>query len=122
MCSRSCWRRGRSTSPSSARDFPDARVVELTRHYRWPRGDRIFRAARRLIEHNAGRLKRRLRADGLRGTGEPVRVILAGDERHEAQAIVAEIERLHREEGVALSQIAVLYRVNTLSRSPCSTA
>ncbi len=99
-----------------ARDFPDARVVELTRHYRWPHGDRIFRAARRLIEHNAGRLKRRLRADGLQGTGEPVRLILARDERHEAQAIVREIERLHREEGVALAQIAVLYRVNTLSR------
>jgi DNA helicase-2/ATP-dependent DNA helicase PcrA len=97
-----------------AREFPDARVIELTRHYRWPRGDRIFKAARRLIEHNVQRLKKR--ADGLQGTGEPVRLLIARDELSEAQAIVREIERLWKAEGIDLSQIAVLYRVNTLSR------
>ena len=97
-----------------AREFPDARVIELTRHYRWPRGDRIFKAARRLIEHNVQRLKKR--ADGLQGTGEPVRLLIARDELNEAQAIVREIERLWKAEGIDLSQIAVLYRVNTLSR------
>jgi DNA helicase-2/ATP-dependent DNA helicase PcrA len=67
-----------------------------------------------LIEHNVQRLKKR--ADGLQGTGEPVRLLIARDELNEAQAIAREIERLWKAEGVDLSQIAVLYRVNTLSR------
>jgi len=95
------------------RDFPKARVIELRRHYRWPQGDRIFKAARHLIAHNTLRAK----SDELPidGRGEPIRLILARDEREEAQAVAREIGRLW-EEGIDLSKIAVLYRVNTLSR------
>ena len=97
------------------RDFPGARVIELRRHYRWPSGDRIFKAARRVIAHN----RQRVKSDGaalLQGRGEPIRLCPARDERAEAEAIAREIERLWRAEGVELSGIAVLYRVNTLSR------
>jgi DNA helicase-2/ATP-dependent DNA helicase PcrA len=97
------------------RDFPGARVIELRRHYRWPSGDRIFKAAQRVIAHN----RQRVKSDGaalLQGRGEPIRLCLARDERGEAEMVARGIERLRRDEGVELSQIAVLYRVNTLSR------
>ena len=94
-------------------DFPHARVIALKRHYRWPHGDRIFKAAQRLIAHNTQRAPEKEFL--IEGTGEPIRVLVARDELEEAQAIAREIARLE-EEGMDLSQIAVLYRINTLSR------
>ena len=95
-------------------DFPNARVIALKRHYRWPHGDRIFKAAQRLIAHNTQRAREKEFL--IEGTGEPIRVLVARDELEEAQAIAREIARLEEQEGVDLSQIAVLYRINTLSR------
>lgn len=95
-------------------DFPHARVIALKRHYRWPYGDRIFKAAQKLIAHNTQRVREKEFL--IEGTGEPIRVIVARDELEEAQAIAREIARLEGQEGVDLSQIAVLYRINTLSR------
>lgn len=95
------------------RDFPNAEIVELRQHYRWPQGDRIFRAARSVIAHNASRAKK---GDAhFQGEGEPIRYLLARDEREEALAVADEIVRLHSD-GVGLDEIAVLYRVNSLSR------
>jgi len=97
------------------RDFPQARVIELKKHYRWPRGDRIFKAARSLICHNTMRVKSNT-SDQIAGHGEPIRLYLARDEREEAEAVAQEIARLWQAEGIALGRIAILYRVNTLSR------
>ncbi len=97
------------------RDFPRARVVELRRHYRWPHGDRIFKAARQLITHNTLRVKSKEFAS-LKGQGERIRLYVANDELDEAQAIAHEIAHLWQGGGIDLNQIAVLYRVNTLSR------
>lgn len=95
------------------RDFPDAQIVELRQHYRWPQGDRIFRAARNVIAHNASRAKR---GDAhFQGEGDPIRYLLARDEREEALAVADEIIRLWTD-GVRLDRIAILYRVNSLSR------
>jgi len=95
------------------RDFPGAAIVELRQHYRWPQGDRIFRAARNVIAHNASRAKK---GDAhFRGEGDPIRYLLARDEREEALAVADEIIRLWTD-GVGLDRIAVLYRVNSLSR------
>lgn len=97
-------------------DFPRAQRIELVRHYRWPQGQRILRAASRLIEHNVQRAKAR-RQDGLFGQlGLPIRLYPASDERDEAEFVAHEIDRLRRDEGVNLNNIAVFYRVNTLSR------
>lgn len=98
-----------------SRDFPDAKIVELKTHYRWPRGDRIFKAARRMITHNRERVKTS-DAD-LRGRGDPIRLIVTRDEREEAWAVAREIARLRQLEGLDLNKIAILYRVNTLSRA-----
>jgi len=95
------------------RDFPNAKIVELRQHYRWPQGDRIFRAARNVIAHNASRAKK---GDAhFQGEGDPICYLLARDEREEALAVTDEIIRLWTD-GVGLDRIAILYRVNSLSR------
>jgi len=96
-------------------DFPRARVIELRRHYRWPQGDRIFKAARQLIAQNTQRVKSKNWAQ-VQGQGQPIRLYVARDELDEAQAVAQEIARLRQTHGMDLSQMAVLYRVNTLSR------
>ena len=69
------------------RDFPDARVVRLEQNYR--SSQRILDAANAVIEHNAGRIEKRLWSD--LGSGEPVRVIEAEDEHDEARIVAARI-------------------------------
>ena len=69
------------------RDFPDARVVRLEQNYRSTQ--RILDAANAVIEHNAGRIEKRLWSE--LGSGEPVRVIEAEDEHDEARIVAARI-------------------------------
>ncbi|HUQ29382.1 MAG TPA: 3'-5' exonuclease, partial [Usitatibacter sp.] len=49
------------------------------------------------------------------GKGEPLRVYAAANDNEEARFIVDEVKALHRE-GMALSEIALLYRSNAQSR------
>ncbi len=96
-------------------DFPNARIIELRTHYRWPEGDRIFKAARDLISHNSMRVKSKDSAH-LSGEGETIQIYAARDQADEARAVAREIYRLWQMEGIDINEIAVLYRVNTLSR------
>ena len=93
------------------RDFPDARVVRLEQNYR--SSQRILDAANAVIEHNAGRIEKRLWSE--LGTGEPVRVIEAEDEHDEARIVAARIGALI-EGGSSAADIAVFYRTNAQSR------
>ena len=93
------------------RDFPDARVVRLEQNYR--SSQRILDAANAVIEHNAGRIEKRLWSE--LGNGEPVHVIEAEDEHDEARIVAARIGSLI-EGGSSASQIAVFYRTNAQSR------
>jgi DNA helicase-2/ATP-dependent DNA helicase PcrA len=93
------------------RDFPDARVVRLEQNYR--SSQRILDAANAVIEHNAGRIEKRLWSE--LGNGEPIRVIEADDEHDEARIVAARIGALI-EGGSSASQIAVFYRTNAQSR------
>jgi DNA helicase-2/ATP-dependent DNA helicase PcrA len=94
-------------------DFPKAKVVRLRLNYRSPR--RILRAAQTLIENNELRKEKELEA--IKDEGPPIRLYAALDGLDEAHYVAAEIERLRQIEGVELGEIAVLYRVNTLSRA-----
>lgn len=96
-------------------DFPNAKIVELRKHYRWPEGDRIFKASRHLISHNSMRVKSEESAD-LSGDGDTISIYPARDQVDEAQSVANEIYRLWQYENVDISNIAILYRVNTLSR------
>ncbi len=93
------------------RDFPDARVVRLEQNYR--SSQRILDAANAVIEHNAGRVEKRLWSD--LGAGEPIRVVEAEDEHDEARIVAARIGGL-LEAGSSASEIAVFYRTNAQSR------
>jgi DNA helicase-2/ATP-dependent DNA helicase PcrA len=94
------------------RDLPGARTVLLERNYR--SGARILRAAEAVIAKNRQRVDKRLVAH--REDGEKVRVVRAADPHDEADVVAQEVERWRRRGG-RLSGVAVVYRVNALSRT-----
>lgn len=94
------------------RDFPGAKTVVLDQNYRSTA--QILRASNGLITNNLKRKPKNLWTD--RDRGEPVRIHLHGDEKQEAAFLLSEIESLCRK-GYRYGQIALLYRVNALSRT-----
>lgn len=94
-------------------DFPRAKVVRLRFNYRSP--GRVLRAAQALIRNNEIRKEKELLT--VKGEGPPLCLYAALDGVDEAQYIAAEIEHLRRSGGLNWGEIAVLYRVNTLSRT-----
>ena len=92
-------------------DFNVPKVIKLEQNYR-SHGN-ILDAANALIQNNDGRLGKNLWTS--EGSGEPIRVYNAPTDFDEASFIVEEIKSL-RDEGVELSQIALLYRSNAQSR------
>ncbi len=97
------------------RDFATAdrpvRLIKLERNYR-SHGN-ILDAANALIRHNQGRLGKNLWTS--EGAGEPVRAFAAPTDLDEA-AFVVDIVRNIVDEGIPLSEAAVLYRSNAQSR------
>lgn len=92
-------------------DFAISKVIKLEQNYR-SHGN-ILDAANILISHNNGRLGKNLWT--AEGHGEPVRVYHAITDIEEAAFIVDEIKALQAD-GLALSNIALLYRSNAQSR------
>ncbi|MCF7889641.1 UvrD-helicase domain-containing protein [Candidatus Bipolaricaulota bacterium] len=92
-------------------DYPDARVVHLSRNYRSKKP--ILRAANAIIENN--KLRKQKEMEPERGEGKSITIYNATDEEDEADFLVRQINKL-RENGAELGEIAVLYRVNPLSR------
>ncbi len=85
------------------RDYPGARVVELTENHR--SGERILAAAQAIVVDGAAR------AGQLRGRpGGEVRFWRCRSERAQAQAVAAEAERLIVRVGVEPADICVLVR------------
>ncbi len=93
------------------RDFAVERVIKLEQNYR-SHGN-ILDAANALIRQNRARLGKNLWTSD--GAGELLRLHQASSDADEAAFIVEEIRTL-RAEGVALSEIALLYRSNAQSR------
>ncbi len=93
-------------------DFKGAKVYKLEENYRSK--EPILRVANALIEHNRSRLGKKLIST--RGSGDEVAVLHSLDESDEARVIASRIQKLLAS-GVKASEIAVLYRVNVLSRS-----
>src|SRR5262245_6156566 len=93
------------------RDFAIERVIKLEQNYR--SHGHILDAANALIGHNRRRLGKNLWT--AEAKGEPLRVFEAATDLDEAGFIVDEVRAL-RVDGVALSNIAVLYRSNAQSR------
>ena len=93
-------------------DFKNAEVFKLEENYRSK--SPILKVANALIEHNRSRLGKKLIPT--RGGGEDVSVLNSNDENEEARKIAANINKL-LDSGVSANDIAILYRVNVLSRS-----
>ena len=93
------------------REYANGSVIKLEQNYRSQ--GRILEAANALIHHNSKRLGKDLWTDA--GEGEPLRVYEALTDTDEAAFILQEAKSL-RAEGVALSEIALLYRSNAQSR------
>ncbi|MCS4292110.1 DNA helicase-2/ATP-dependent DNA helicase PcrA [Comamonas sp. BIGb0152] len=94
------------------REFDVRQQIKLEQNYR--SYSNILDSANALISHNSNRLGKNLRTD--QGPGEPVRVSESATDMAEAQWMVEEIKSLVKSDGVARSEIAVLYRSNAQSR------
>ncbi|WP_265946565.1 UvrD-helicase domain-containing protein [Dechloromonas sp. A34] len=93
------------------RDYAGDNIIRLEQNYR-SHGN-ILAAANALIKNNRERLGKNLWTDA--GDGEPIRAFEAYSDIDEARFIVEEIRELVRD-GVAPTQIALLYRSNAQSR------
>ncbi len=93
------------------REFAHSNVIKLEQNYR--SHGHILTAANTLISQNAHRLGKNLWT--AEGEGEPIRIFEAYSDQDEASFVVDEVKALNRE-GVALSDMALLYRSNAQSR------
>ena len=93
-------------------DFLGAKVFKLEENYRSKAP--ILKVANTLIEHNRSRLGKKLIST--RGEGEDITILNSNDENEEARKIAQKIQKL-LDSGIRAKEIAILYRVNVLSRS-----
>jgi ATP-dependent DNA helicase Rep len=97
-------------------DFPQLKVIKLEQNYRSTSA--ILRAANNVIGPNPKLFPKNLWSD--LGEGEPVRVVDADNEEHEAERAVARIQSLRAQGAIASTgeqykawrDFAVLYRAN----------
>jgi DNA helicase-2/ATP-dependent DNA helicase PcrA len=93
------------------REFQVKNRIKLEQNYR--SHGHILDAANALISNNVERLGKNLRTDA--GQGELIRIQEADSDLQEAQWLVEQIKELTRQ-GIASSEIALLYRSNAQSR------
>ncbi|WP_297997234.1 UvrD-helicase domain-containing protein [uncultured Campylobacter sp.] len=107
------WRGARIENILNFKDqFSNVKFIKLEQNYRST--DEILNAANELISHNKNRLGKSLTS--MNGGGEKIEILHSSEESIEAAKIAEAIKKL-LSSGVAPSQIAVLYRVNALSRA-----
>lgn len=95
-----------------ADNFQTCKTVKLETNYRST--EPILKAANTLIEHNSTRLGKKLTSH--KGSGDEIKLLHSLDESMEAKAIAKEVQKL-LDSGTDPDEIAVLYRINALSRS-----
>jgi len=94
------------------RDFPDARTVRLEQNFRSTR--LILNSADALIVHNTQRKHKELITD--QSEGAPVQLLCYDDSQGEADGVAGQIFQLVEQKGLKWGDIAIFYRVNSLSR------
>jgi len=99
-------------------DFPNLKVIKLEQNYRSTSA--ILRAANNVIQPNPKLFPKTLFSE--LGEGEPVRVVDADNEEHEAERAVARIQSIRAGTSTEGSQhrefkdFAILYRANHMAR------
>lgn len=96
------------------KDYPKAATVTLGINYRST--PNIVTAASRLIEHNTVRYKKQLRA-AKNTLSSPVYVKAFKTPKEENEFVLSQMRRLHDEEKMMFSQMAVLFRTNHGARA-----
>lgn len=100
-------------------DYPNLKVIPLEQNYRST--PQILLAANNVIGHNPKLFPKKLWSD--LPAGEPVRVVDADSEEHEAERVVARIQSIRASETATAAQpkeykdFAVLYRANHLAKA-----
>lgn len=92
--------------------FENTKVIKLEHNYRST--DTILEHANQLIEHNRDRMGKKL--IGTKTKGNSIKVYESQDENEETRKICEDINKLINQ-GVSPKDIAILFRVNALSRS-----
>ncbi|HIP55766.1 MAG TPA: ATP-dependent helicase [Arcobacter sp.] len=92
--------------------FENTLTIKLEENYRSTK--KILRHANSLIEHNRERIGKKLIST--RDEGEDIKVYESNDENDETRKIAEDIKEL-LDQGIDAGEIAILYRVNALSRS-----
>ena len=95
------------------KDFPDAKTYKLEQNYRSTK--KILQAANAIISKNHGRADKQLWCDNEDGVRIEYRSLF--DERDEASFVAGTIKSLVTYSKYLYSDIAILYRMNSLSRS-----
>lgn len=95
------------------KDFPGTRIIKLEQNYRCTQS--VLNAANEVIKNNETKYEKRLWTSNEAGTLP--KVYRGENEYDEANYIIGEINALRREEYYKYSDFAVLYRMNTQSRS-----
>ncbi len=93
-------------------EFENTAIIKLEKNYRST--NQILKIANSLIEHNRGRLGKKL--ESVNGDGEDVNFLESENETTEANIIANRVTKLINT-GVSPDSIAILYRINALSRS-----
>jgi DNA helicase-2/ATP-dependent DNA helicase PcrA len=93
-------------------EYPGCKVVKLEQNYR--SDQTILEAAHAVIARNRRRMDKKLWS--ARAKGEPLSLIVARDERGEAQEVAARIHDLRRDGIADYDQMAVFFRTNAQSR------
>ena len=93
--------------------FPNAKVVYLEQNYRSTKN--ILAAASALIANNIKRKKKDLWTENEQGP--LIDIITCRDEAQEAEQIVERVQQAHDQQKIFWGDMAVFYRVNSLSRA-----
>lgn len=94
------------------KDFPEAKVIFLEQNYRSTKN--ILNIANGVISQNKIRKKKQLWTDN--DMGEKADFYVAKNEYDEAEIIAKKIQDMIKKENIHPEEIAVLYRVNAMSR------
>ncbi len=106
------WRGARIENILNFKDqFSNVKIIKIEENYRST--PQILNAANELIDHNRSRLGKRLVST--KSDGEEIKLLESTDEDSEAASVARKVRELLAK-GANPNQIAVLYRINALSR------
>ena len=94
------------------KDYRDAKVVKLEQNYRSTKT--VLHIAGALISHNTQRKEKALWTEN--AAGEKAKVFFCQDEYDEANMVAQQLKALHEKHQYAWNQMAIFYRMNSLSR------